>query len=80
MPDNNERLTMSVPEAGKKYFDGHLAIARATCRGGLHRVPLWACADLCGLVERMQDLLLERHRGAVQCARLLAGCCPRFFS
>jgi hypothetical protein len=21
MPDNNERLTMSVPEAGKKYFD-----------------------------------------------------------
>jgi hypothetical protein len=21
MPDNNERLTMTVPEAGKKYFD-----------------------------------------------------------
>jgi hypothetical protein len=21
MPDNNERLTMSVPEAGRKYFD-----------------------------------------------------------
>ena len=57
MPDNNERLTMSVPEAGKKYFDlsrdsSYRAAERGeipTIRiGRLLRVPVRA-------MERMLD-------------------------
>jgi helix-turn-helix protein len=61
MPDNNERLTMSVPEAGKKYFglsrNGSYDAAERgeipTIRiGRLLRVPVRAMERLLDRVER----------------------------
>ena len=61
MPDNNECLTMSVPEAGKKYFglsrdSSYRAAARGeipTIRvGRLLRVPVRAMERLLDGVER----------------------------
>src|SRR5215468_3999887 len=64
MPDNNERLTMSVPEAGKKYFDlsrdsSYRAAERGeipTIRiGRLLRVPVRAMERLLDGVGRTGD-------------------------
>ena len=61
MPDKNERLTMSVPEAGKKYYDlsrdaSYAAAQRGdipTIRiGRLLRVPIAAMDRLLESADR----------------------------
>src|SRR5262245_14162386 len=57
MPDNNERLTMSVPEAGKKYFDlSRDSSYRAAERG---EIPTTRIGRLLRVQVRAMERLLQ---------------------
>ena len=62
MPDNNERLTMSVPEAGKKYFDLSRDASYAAAQRG--DIPTIRVGRLLRVPVRAMERLLDGVDGA----------------
>src|SRR5262249_55451381 len=62
MPDKNERLTMSVPEAGKKYFDLSRDASYAAAQRG--DIPTIRVGRLLRVPVRAMERLLDGVDGA----------------
>jgi hypothetical protein len=61
MPDKNERLTMSVPEAGKKYYDLSRDASYAAAQRG--DIPTIRVGRLLRVPVAAMDRKLERASG-----------------